>query len=444
MFTKQRLAVVSSAVLAAFLLGACAANGTSNGSSAGSVKGSNNEKVTLTLWQPDTRGAWVKSLNDVIASFKTANPNVTINNVVVPWADINTKVQAAKMTNTLPDLIYGWGGMLSSWAWAGITQPSDVVIDKVGRDKFAKPALQDLQVNNKTYGVPIISYPQMLWYRADMFKTAGISDPNTWTSWKDVSQAAKTLTHGKQFGFVTFNKAPEPEILLGLMGTNDTSTFGPKGDVVIDNSKTVEALSFLKELNSFSPAGSMANSENDARLAFTDGCCAMMISSPSLADVVSSDPKLMGKLKGAQFPTNTGDRGLLNAFSSIAVSATTKHADAANAFLAHWLSKDVYAKFSTETVLGFLPVTSDERNSDAYWTSPLIAPWADSLRGAAKASEIGVAEGQTFGPNKCSAKALSSGIWEAMGNKVTIGGQDPAAVANWAQGEFTKLCGTSK
>lgn len=431
MFSKKKLAaLITSAALISIALAAC--GGPSDETADG--------KVTLTLWQPDTREAWGKSLDYVIDSFEDAYPDVTIENVAVPWAEINTKIQAARVTDTLPDLMYGWGGMLSSWAWSGVSQPSDDVIDEIGRDQFPEAILKDLQVDGKTYGVPVISYPQILWYRADMFKAAGISDPSTWTSWTDVSAAAKTLTDGDQYGFATFNKAPEPEILQGLMGTNDTSTFGPDGDVVIDNEKAVEALTFLAELNSYSPAGSMANAENDTRLAFTEGCCGMMISSSSMAGVIASNPDLLSQIKGAQFPTNNGDRGLLNSVSSIAVSSTTEHVDIAKAFLEHWLSEDIYLEFSKQTELGFLPVTSAVSESSDYWSSERIAPITDSLKAAVAASHIAVAQGQTFGPNKCSAKALSSGIWEAMGDKVTIGNEDPAAVAKWAQSEFTTLC----
>ncbi|MEX1134575.1 MAG: sugar ABC transporter substrate-binding protein [Acidimicrobiia bacterium] len=443
----ERVALSAAIVL---LLAACGGSGAGTSTTGESQSGSSttqsenaettvasSDPVEIEFWQPDTREPWLDAMGYVVDSFEEANPNVTVNVVEVPWGDLNTKVQSATATDTLPDVLFGFGSLPSGWALQEITVPVDDVIDSVGRDEFPPALLEGLTIDSQAFGVPLYSYPQLLWYRADWFEEAGLSAP---TSWDELRDAAEALTDGERYGFITYNQPPEPEVLLALMATNDAYTFGPEGEVVIDGPNTVEALEFLSELYEFSPPGSMANSEDDARLAFQDGCCAMIISSPSFANAISEDPSSLSSFATTLFPTNRGDRGALAAWATLTIPRGAEHPAEAAAFLEHWFSSDVYLEFSKRNIVGILPVVESVADSEEYWASERVAPMESILRSGIDAGRIGVPQEGIYGPNACAPQVLSQGVWEEMGDRVTIGQEDPAEVAAWAQEQITQIC----
>ncbi len=80
------------------------------------------QAVEIEYWQYvfDTR---VKAMDELIAEFQKANPDITVKQVTFPYADYQTRVIAANLSGKGPDvmqLFYGW---LDKFAAGGILQP---------------------------------------------------------------------------------------------------------------------------------------------------------------------------------------------------------------------------------------------------------------------------------------------------------------------------------
>ena len=78
--------------------------------------------VEIEYWQYvfDTR---VKAMDELIAKFEAANPDITVKQTTFPYADYQTRIVAAKTAGQGPDvmqLFYGW---LDKFVDGGLLQP---------------------------------------------------------------------------------------------------------------------------------------------------------------------------------------------------------------------------------------------------------------------------------------------------------------------------------
>lgn len=396
------------------------------------------EPVTLTMWQPDTREAWVQALNEVIASFE-AETGIKIEVVDIPWAEIQAKVQAADATNTLPDIIYALDSWGVAWGAAGIIQPVDDVIAAIGEDQFAPSLLQNITVEGHQVMVPMITTSHVFWYRKDLYGEKGLKVP---TTWEEVLANIEALHNPPEiYGYLYYNKPPEPEILNSLMGLNGAATFDAEGNVVINSPETIEALDFLNKVVAYSPAGSNSKSENEQRLIFAEGGGAHMWTSTSFSDFLSQNPDKLPNFGAFAFPPGKGNRGAVYIIGAFGIARDTPYRDESAQFLEYLMTGDTYLQFMQNTVIGFLPTTKAVAESDEYWNHERIAPFADILKAGVEASEIAVLQGQFNGTNPWAGQVLGAGIWEEIGDRVTIGGEDPTTVVEWGAEKISELTG---
>jgi len=393
--------------------------------------------MTVTIWQPDTREAWVTALNGVIEGF-TAKTGVKVEVLTIPWAELPAKFTAAAASNTLPDIVYAletWG---PNWAYAGFIQPVDDVIDAVGREQFSEALLSNVSVDGKVISVPLLTTPHVFWYRQDLYQEKGLKQP---ASWEELLDNVKALHNPPDtYGYLYYNKPPEPEILQSLMGTNGAADFDESGNVTTNSSETVESLAFLKELASYSPPGSNGKSESEQRLVLAEGGGAHMWSSTSFSDTLQQTPDLKDKFSAFVFPSRQGGRGAVLVISSFSICKDTDVRPEAAAFLTYFMT-DGYLKFMQETVIGFTPTTKAVQEDPAYWEHERIKPFESSIRSGVEASKVAVLQAQRFGPNPWAGKAFAAGVWEEMGDRVTLGNEDPSAVAKWGAEKVSELTG---
>jgi multiple sugar transport system substrate-binding protein len=131
------------------------------------------QAVEIEYWQYvfDTR---VKAMDQLIAEFQKANPDITVKQVTFPYADYQTRVIAANMSGNGPDvmqLFYGW---LDKFAAGGILQP--LPTDAFPHDKIESeffPIVTAMKRGEDYYGLPTA-----LFYNKKLFTEAGL-DPNT-------------------------------------------------------------------------------------------------------------------------------------------------------------------------------------------------------------------------------------------------------------------------
>lgn len=133
--------------------------------------------VEIDYWQYifETR---VAAVDQLIAQFEEANPDITVNHVTFPYADYQTRVVAANMAGNGPDVLqmfYGWTDIFVN---GGVLQPlpSDIFpAEQIEEDFF--PIVTAMKRGDDYYGLPTAVRSLALFYNKNLFAEAGIESP---------------------------------------------------------------------------------------------------------------------------------------------------------------------------------------------------------------------------------------------------------------------------
>ena len=133
--------------------------------------------VEIEYWQYvyDTR---VKAMDQLIASFQEANPDITVKQVTFPYADYQTRIVAANMAGQAPDvmqLFYGWA---DKFIEGGLIQPlPEEAFPTAEIEAEFFPIVSAMQRDGKYYGLPTAVRSLALFYNKKLLDEAGVAPP---------------------------------------------------------------------------------------------------------------------------------------------------------------------------------------------------------------------------------------------------------------------------
>lgn len=155
------------------------------------------EKVQIRL------GTWaaVEEANELQAVIDEVNANATDFEIISEPqpADYYTKLQTTIAGGTAPDLFWLSQEFVAGYAAQGaILDITDMLEsdDAPAADlsDYFQPILETAQYDGRTYGLPWISQPVMLYYNPQLFADAGIEEPTEDWTWEDFRSAAEAIT----------------------------------------------------------------------------------------------------------------------------------------------------------------------------------------------------------------------------------------------------------
>ncbi|MDQ1582237.1 MAG: multiple sugar transport system substrate-binding protein [Microbacteriaceae bacterium] len=162
-------AITAAAVAAALALSGCSAGGGSSNS------GSSKE---LTVWHYFSDPNQVKLMTDYASLFQKNNPGVKVNNVYVPYDQMDSKLIASAGAKSGPDVVVFNGADTDNLALANTLAPIDSQWNGFA-DKDQFPASVVHKVNGKTYSVQGYVNLLGLWYNKDILDKIGVKPPTT-------------------------------------------------------------------------------------------------------------------------------------------------------------------------------------------------------------------------------------------------------------------------
>jgi multiple sugar transport system substrate-binding protein len=172
------------------------------------------------------------------------------------------------------------------------------------------------------------------YYRKDLFARVGLREP---TTWEELRAAAKALTSGDRYGFVTCGASiGGMHLLFALMVNNGGGLFTTEGQLEVMSDRNIEAMTFLSDLvrdGSVHP-GSIGFDTDDARREFGRGTAGIMIDRPGLENQLSDQVQNIGLL--APPASLHGDKGTVSSVNNIMLYRQSKHPEAAKDFLMWW------------------------------------------------------------------------------------------------------------
>jgi multiple sugar transport system substrate-binding protein len=186
---KRRLIAVGTVTAAALVLAGCA--GTSApASTATSTEDGAPATVSIALWDLQK----TPEFTALITAFQKANPNITIQPVDIPSVNYEDKITTMLAGGDSTDIITvknltDFGGYMQKQQF----QKVDDVIAALPKDKI--PATEQYKYKGAYYAAAYRQDFHVLYYNKDLFKAAGVEDPDNLT-WDEFAAAAKKLTTG--------------------------------------------------------------------------------------------------------------------------------------------------------------------------------------------------------------------------------------------------------
>jgi multiple sugar transport system substrate-binding protein len=297
------------------------------------------EKATLRL------ATWTgvdesKELQAVIDTVNAAATTFTIVLEAQP-ADYYTKLQTNLAGGTAADLLW-----LSQEYIAGYAQKGTLldISDRLAADTrpaaklddYYPSVLQTAQYEGKTYGLPWIAQPVMLYYNPALFTAAGVAPPDESWTWDDFKAAAEKLTIDTdgdgsvdQYG-TAFNGWPPIQMFIWQAGgevISEDKTTSP-----IDSPEALAGAQFYSDIiysPTYAAPEDVIKEQGFSELA-KNGLVAMFFggAGDDLDYAHVKDPKF-AELKIALVPKGPQNRATFAWTAATSINAATKSPDAA-------------------------------------------------------------------------------------------------------------------
>ncbi|AIF50370.1 extracellular solute-binding protein [Pelosinus sp. UFO1] len=276
MFTKGTKALLSACVLSSLvLLSGCGQKDVATQPKTG-------EKVNIVFWDENAGPDRTPYYEVLIKKFEAQNPNIHVEYVGLPKKSAKQKIDTAIAANDLPDV----SGIQTSWI-ADFTARKvlldlDPMFDKWSEKEKISPSIiqsnRDMVLDKKLYQIPNTMNMEILWYRPDWFKEAGVKVPENWDEFFDTVEKM-TDKEKNRYGFTIRGgdgaAIQLPRMMFAYSGYTDF--FDANGKCRINDPKHVEFVKkYLALYKTFTPKSDVTNGYKEMVAAFDTGAVAMV------------------------------------------------------------------------------------------------------------------------------------------------------------------------
>ena len=339
--------------------------------------------VDIEYWQYiyETR---VEAVDQLIAQFEEANPDINVEQVTFPYADYQTRVVAANLAGNGPDVLQMFYGWTDGFVNGNVLQP-------LPRDLFPSaqieadffPIVTAMKRGDDYYGLPTAVRSLALFYNKDLFAAAGIDSPPE--TLDELVETARQLTQKDAGGnYTTVGLTVEMggqdhqwwrEVLVRQFGgvpySEDFST------VTYNDAAGIAATQWYTDLTTVHEVG-YTGFMDEGQAAFRAGRAAMTIDGTfrlgSFADITDFEWGV------AELPANAD--GLRSNYASyfangIGAGAEGEELEAAAKFLAYLSSPEAMTLWLE--VVGELPARPEVALTEENLADPIYAPFLKGL-----------------------------------------------------------------
>ena len=329
--------------------------------------------VTLTFWDENAGPNRTPYLEELIARFEAANPDIVVEYVGLPWSDSKSKYDVAIQSNTTPDV----GGVAQSWLCDFVVKGALLPIDEYYENWAAKDDMVEAYIasmratapDGKLYGINNTANIPVIWYRSDR-----IAEPKTWDDVFAEAEASADVANGI-YGFSIRGGGYGPGSLEQMMYSYSgiTEMFDEQGKSTVNNPYHIEFVEKLAGMyNRITPESDITNGYKEMVAAFDTGMANMIFHN------LGSYGEHMKTLGEGKFAAATAMKSVLgtsnvvtNGSIAYSIFKTCQHPEEAFRFLS-WLCEAEQSLYWNENI-GQLPTTKTALESDYCKSAQHIA-----------------------------------------------------------------------
>lgn len=241
----------------------------------------------LTYWASN-QGTSVDNDKEILTPILdqfTKDTGVKVNLEVIPWSDLQTRIQTAVTSGQGPDVVnIGNTWAVSLQATGALQEFGEPEMTAIGgADKFVPAALETGgQVGTTPTSVPLYGLAYGLFYNKKMFADAGLKPP---TTWEEMAASAAKLTDSDKgvYGLTVAGGSYRMNSHLAFITStqNGASLFDADGKPTLAQDGVADGimryLDLMQQSKAINPSDSQLDSASKSMPAFAQGKAAMTI-----------------------------------------------------------------------------------------------------------------------------------------------------------------------
>ena len=199
------------------------------------------EALTLTVWCWDPTFN-IFAMNTAADIYRRDNPNVTVNVVETPWADLQQKLitsLSANDTSNLPDIILMQDNAIQK-NMSNYPKAFLPLGDKIDLSQFAKFKTGYGEIDGKNYSVPFDNGATCTFLRTDILAEAGLTAEQfndiTWEQFYEYGKIVKERTGKALISYV----GNEPDCIMIMLQSAGTWMFDEKGNPNLSSNEVLK------------------------------------------------------------------------------------------------------------------------------------------------------------------------------------------------------------
>ena len=327
-------------------------------------------KGNLTIWASGVEGEKLGALGK---QFQAENPGLTVKVTPIAQDAAHDKYLTSIAGAKTPDVGHIGTTWNAEFAKAGALEEVPSSIDE---GKFFPSAQSTTEVDGKRVGVPWYVETRALYYRTDIAKKAGVTEPpKDWDELKAMAKAMKEKGGGKYGIGLSTNNWQE---WLPFVWQAGGEVF-QDGKFTFNTPEATEATAFYKSFFDEGLAPSTTPAGFDITPAFVRGTHPMFFSGPWHMGLIeeAGGKKLEGKWDVAKMPVEDSGTSFVGG-GNLVVFKQSKNKDAAWKFV-EWMSQPAQqAKFYEEAAA--LPAVQDAWEEPALKQDDNVALFGEQLQ----------------------------------------------------------------
>ncbi len=187
--------------------------------------------VTLRFWAMGREGEVVQ---EIVREFERQHPRIRVRVQQIPWTAAHEKLLTSVVGRSSPDVAQLGNTWIPEFEAIGALQPLDSLIaasDAIAPEDYFPGIWATNVMDDRVYGVPWYVDTRLIFYRTDLLRQAGWTEPpRTWEEWRSAMDALQgVMGAGRYPIFLPLNEWVQP-VVLGLQtGSTLLANDGTRG-----------------------------------------------------------------------------------------------------------------------------------------------------------------------------------------------------------------------